>query len=107
MQFFVLASEALGLLDLVGHARVLGMNGVAWSRGSASDTRVSAMKDTGRSGLSRAARPTLAQYSTWPEMLRCSAVASALAWSYSWWSMRMDVVAFMFFSFATFVVVLF
>src|SRR5699024_7638775 len=68
-----------------------GTNGVASLRGSASEASDSAMKLIGKSGLSSAARPILAQYSTWPAIVRCSILASERAWSYNVWSMRMDV----------------
>ena len=65
VQLLVGASEAAGLLQLIVHLRrLLGTKGVASSRGSAIEASDSAMKLTGRSGLSRAARPILAQYST-------------------------------------------
>ena len=44
---------------------------------------INATKLTGKSGLSSAARPTFAQYSICPAMVRCSLLASLRAWSYS------------------------
>jgi integral membrane sensor domain MASE1 len=46
------------------------------------EAKESMMKETGRSGLSIAARPTVAQNSIWPAIVRCSALASNLANSY-------------------------
>ena len=61
----IAARKAAGLLQLIVHLRrFLGTKGVASARGSAIEASDSAMKLTGRSGLSRAARPILAQYST-------------------------------------------
>jgi hypothetical protein len=82
MQLLVLPRETSCLKDFVTHsARLRGTKGMASSRGSASEANDSAIKLTGKSGLSSAARPTFAQYSTWPEMVRCSAAASAFACS--------------------------
>ena len=47
------------------------------SRGSAMLIRLSATNDAGKSGLSRAARPTFAQNSIWPWTVRNSALAAA------------------------------
>ena len=65
VQLLVDARKAAGLLQLIANVRrLLGTKGVVASRDSAIDASDSAMKLTGRSGLSRAARPTLSQYST-------------------------------------------
>ena len=84
VQLLVGPGEAPSLLQAVAHARPgfcmeRGTKGVASLRGSASEASDSATKLTGRSGLSRAARPTLAQYSICPAMVRCSLTASERA----------------------------
>lgn len=70
MQLFVLSGKAPGLANLAAHsARLRATKGMASSRDSAIEANDSAIKITGRSGLPSAARPTFAQYSTWPEIV--------------------------------------
>jgi hypothetical protein len=68
VQLLISADEALGLLSLPNHAwdRDRSRKALAASRDSAMLIKLSAIKEVGRSGLSRAARPTLAQNSIWP-----------------------------------------
>src|SRR5690606_24265906 len=84
LQFLIGPGKTTRLFQAIAHLRPdRGIKSVASLRGSAREANDSAIKLTGRSGLSRAARPTLAQYSTCPAMLRCSAWASVRACSYS------------------------
>ena len=69
-----------------------GTKTVLSSRGSAMLIRLSAMNEAGRSGLSSAARPTLAQNSTWPCTVRNSALAAARAALTKLSSIRTDTV---------------
>ena len=61
----------------------IGTKGVDFSRGSAIDIKDSAMKFTSKSGLSSAVRPSRAQNSSWPAIVRCSVAASAFANAWS------------------------
>jgi hypothetical protein len=58
------------------------MNGVASVLGSASDAKEAVINEIGRSGLSIAVLPTVAQNSSWPAIVRCSDLASDFAASY-------------------------
>jgi hypothetical protein len=58
------------------------MNGLASALGSASDAKEAVINEMGRSGLSIAALPTVAQNSSWPAIVRCSDLASDFAASY-------------------------
>jgi hypothetical protein len=58
------------------------MNGVASALGSDSDAKEAVINEIGRSGLSIAALPTVAQNSSWPAIVRCSDLASDFAASY-------------------------
>src|SRR5665647_3484905 len=82
VKFLVLPGKTPRLQNFVVHTlRLRGTNGVAYSRGSAMEISDSATKVTGKSGLSSAALPTMAQNSIWPAMVRRSAFASARACS--------------------------
>ena len=66
VQLLVDAGKASGLANVPAHALAAerGTKTVVSSRGSAMLIRLSAMKEAGKSGLSSAARPTLAQNSS-------------------------------------------
>jgi hypothetical protein len=108
VEFFILPGKSACLPDRPHHLlALLGTNGIDWSRGSAIDAKDSATKLTGRSGLSIAARPTRAQNSICPDIVRCSTMASIFACSYNFWSIRIEVVTGMIkllYYFTTFVV---